>query len=72
MTPYFPVSQHKFSAARVQEVKQQTKQEINSALNLYYEFGDARNHSYQEKDKQEILRSLTFMYNKMCLNKRII
>ena len=72
MSPTYKLSEHKYSAARVQEMKQKMKEEISQALNLYYEFGDAKNHSYQESEKQAILQELTNKYNQMCLNKRIV
>lgn len=72
MAPKFQVSENKYSPARVQEVKQAMKDKIKRDLKNYYQLGDNKNTSNQSSQKQNILQLLTYKYNQMCKNKKII
>lgn len=72
MAPSFPVSEHKYSPARVQETKQLMKERIDRDLRNYNLLGDAKILSNKEGIRQTILKLLTLKYNDMCENKKIV
>jgi hypothetical protein len=63
MGPQYTASEHKYSPARVQEVKQLMRNKINRDLDRYYQIGDNEVTSNLDKAKQQILQLLTLKYN---------
>jgi len=72
MAPKFQLGENKYSPARVQEVKQAMKEKITRDMRNYFELGDNKRYSNLAAAKQTILQLLTFKYNQMCKNKKII
>lgn len=72
MAPKFQMAEYKYSPARIQEQKHAMKEKITRDLKNYDELGGSSEYSSLATRKQKILKLLTFKYNQMCLNKRII
>lgn len=72
MNPNYNLSEHKYSSARIQEMKQVLKHKIKRDLNQYYSLGDNKLISNQDEIKQTVLQLLTLKYNNVIENKKLV